>query len=190
MSRPFREEVLNVKLAELLSKQKIVSVPETILAASEGRRLPDVIIADYGGVRVVLEGKVADTPNAEALLEKQCRERIEEAIGSIAIAVLYPSEVRSTPWQNLDSALSSAHYRIKVFTATSEGGWSDATLGDLSDILRRAYESLVAEDVVNRAVDMLGNSIEIAADALSRFKGTEGRFREILVVPKSSDGSS
>jgi hypothetical protein len=187
LSRPFREEVLNVKLAELLSRQKIISVPETIIAASQGRRLPDVIIADYWGVRVVLEGKVSDTPHAQELLDKMCKERVEEAIGSIAIAVIYPSEVRSASWQNLEVALSAAHFRIKVYTATTEGDWSDSTFGDLSDILRRAYESLVAEDVVNKAVDMLGNSIEIAADALSRSKGTEGRFREILVVPKSSD---
>lgn len=187
MSQPFREEVLNVKLAELLSRQKIISVPETIIAASDGRRLPDVIIADYWGVRVVLEGKVDDTPHAQDLLDKMCKQRIEEAVGSIAIAVIYPAHVRSASWQNLDNALSTARFKIKVFTATREGDWTDSDLNGLSEVLRRAYESLVTEDVVDRAVEMLGNSIEVAADALSRFGGTEKRFREILIVPKSAE---
>jgi hypothetical protein len=188
VSRPFREEVLNVKLAELLSKQNIISVPETIISGPEGKRLPDVIIADYWGVRVVLEGKVGELPSVRDALEKKCRERIEEAIGSISIGVVYPPAIRATPWPELERALASAQLKVKIFTATSrEEDWSDSDVNGLSEILRRAYENLVAEDIVDEAVVLLRNAIEVSAGALSQFPATEGRFREILVVPKSAD---
>jgi len=60
VSGRFREEVLSVKLAELRSKHQVPSVPESIVAVRERRRLPDVIIGEYWGVRVVLEGRVKD----------------------------------------------------------------------------------------------------------------------------------
>ncbi|HKM77058.1 MAG TPA: hypothetical protein VJZ32_11645 [Candidatus Bathyarchaeia archaeon] len=187
MSQPYREEVLNVKLAELLSKQNILSVPESIVVAAQHRNLPDITIADYWGVRVVLEGKLADASNAKNVLEIQCRERIERGIAPISIGVIYPAEVRNVEWASLDRELASAQLKIKVFTATHEDDWVDSDLNSLSEILRRAYESLVEEDTVDQAVTLLRNSIETAAEAFAQYRGTEKRFREILIVPKSAD---
>lgn len=187
MSAAFREEVLNVKLAELLSKRQIVSIPETLVTASEGRRLPDVIIGEYWGVRVVLEGKVGDRSGVEENLERICRKRIEEGIGAISIGVIYPAEMRSGRWLSLDEALTSARLKIRVFTATRDSDWTESDLDGLSDVLRRAYENLVTEDAVDKAVVMLANTIESTAQALAAYRGTEGRLREILIVPKSPE---
>jgi hypothetical protein len=59
-----REEVLNVKLAELLSRTGLISVPESIVHEGTGKRLPDVTVADYWGVKVVIEGKIARAKTA------------------------------------------------------------------------------------------------------------------------------
>jgi hypothetical protein len=187
LSTAFREEVLNVKLAELLSRRQIVSIPETLVTTPEGRRLPDVIIGEYWGVRVVIEGKVGEHSGIQENLEGICRRRIEEGIGAISIGVIYPPEIRTTKWRDLDETLANARLRIRVFTATRDSEWAESDLDGLSEILRRAYENLVAEDVVDKAVALLGNTIESTAQALAAYRGTEGRLREILIVPKSPE---
>jgi hypothetical protein len=182
-----REEVLNVKLAELLSRSGLLSVPESILVEEAGRRLPDVLIGDYWGVRVVLEGKVDDRANVKAALEADCIRRIEEGIASIVIGILYPSKLRNSDWANLEQVLLTTTLRIKVFSEAGRGDWADSNLDGLSAVLRRAYESLVQEDVVNSAVDELRQSIETASRQLSMSPGTEARLRELLVLPRRQE---
>lgn len=179
--------MLNVKLAELLCRSGLLSVPESILAEEAGRRLPDVLIANYWGVRVVLEGKVDDRANVKTTLEADCVRRIEEGIASIVIGILYPSQLRTSGWANLEQALLTTNLRIKVFSEAEQGDWAESNLDGLSAVLRRAYESLVQEDVVNSAVDELGQSIETASRQLSMSPGTEGRLRELLVLPRRQE---
>ncbi len=182
-----REEVINVKLAELLSRSGLLSVPEAILIEEAGRRLPDVLIGDYWGVRVVLEGRFEDRANVKTTLEADCIRRIEEGIASIVIGILYPSKLRNSDWTNLEQVLLTITLRIKVFSEAEQGDWADSNLDGLSAILRRAYESLVQEDVVNLAVDELRQSIETASRQLSMSPGTEARLRELLVLPRRQE---
>lgn len=60
MTEAFRE-VLNVVLAELLNRRGSVTIPERIRSISTGQslnqRMPDVTIANYQGVRIVIEGR-------------------------------------------------------------------------------------------------------------------------------------
>lgn len=65
-----REEVLNVKLAELLSRSGLLSVPESPLSEKAGRRMPDIIVGNYWGVRVVLEGRTGDQRSVRERLER------------------------------------------------------------------------------------------------------------------------
>lgn len=183
----FREEVLNVKLAELLSRNGILSVPETILNEGKGRRLPDVIMGEYWGVRVVIEGKVNDSSKIELVLQKKCRERLEEGIGSIAIGVIYPNELRYADWTSFDQTMRNSTLKVRVFTESSIGHWMNSDLHGLSAIIRRAYESLVTDDVVNIAVGELRNAIEEATSYLSNSYGTEGRLKELLISPNWGD---
>jgi hypothetical protein len=181
-----REEVLNVKLAELLSKRGLLSVPESIL--SEGaKRLPDVMIADYWGVRVVIEGRIADQSNVRGTLERDCRKRIEEGIAAITIGVVYPEELRNPDWAKIDQLLQASNFCVRIFSEAGEGEWTDSNLEGLSATLRRAYESLVREDVVNSAVEELRQSIEAAARQLSSSPGTAQRLRHLLVVPRERE---
>jgi hypothetical protein len=179
----FREEVLNVKLAELLSRSGMLSVPESILAHEKGRRLPDITVGDYWGVRVVLEGRIEERPNVRDTLERDCIKRLEEGIAAIVIGILYPPELRNADWAALEQKLQSARLRIRVFIEAGSGDWVESNAEGLSAVLRRAYESLVREDVVNVAVEELRNGIETASQALAHFPGVAQRLRGILVLP-------
>src|SRR5262245_14226028 len=97
MAFEFREEVLNVELAKLLENRGLLSVPETIRAATAGRnhRLPDITIADLWGLRTTLEGKFDGGAQARNQVLQQARERVEEGISSIGVAVAYPPDLRS-----------------------------------------------------------------------------------------------
>ena len=182
----FREEVLNVKLAELLSLRGVLSVPETILShISAGRRLPDVIAATYLGILVVIEGRVSDTTAVRRALESRCRTRIEEGIGAIVIGVMYPPEVRqSRNLTELERAIEAAELSIKVFTEGEEIDWVLAGINDLAQILQHGYENLIKEDVVEAAVEQLREVIESVVPLLATHSATEERLREILVVPR------
>lgn len=182
-----REEVLNVKLAELLSRSGILSVPESIIRMGNKRRLPDVLIANYWGVRVILEGRTNDKANIKATLESDCLKRIEEGLASLVIGVLYPVELKTTAWEALEQAFLSTIFSIKVFSEVEQGDWATSNLEGLAALLRRAYESLVREDVVNAAVEELGESIEIATRDLAMSPGTAERLREILIIPKGEE---
>jgi len=176
-----------VKLAELLSRSGLLSVPESIISAGSKRRLPDVLIANFWGVRVVIEGKIDDSANIKAALEKACIKRIEEGIASIVIGVLYPPELRTVDWANIEQIFLATAFSIKVFSETEQGDWTSSTLDSLSAVLRRSYESLVQEDVVNAAVDELKESIETATSDLALSPGTAERLREILILPKRQE---
>jgi len=184
---PLREEVLNVKLAELLSRSGLLSVPESILTEEAGRRLPDVLIGNYWGVRVVLEGRVDDRANVKKTLETDCTRRVEEGIASIVIGILYPAGLRNADWADLEQNLLTTALRIKVFSEAEQGDWAESNLDGLSAVLRRAYESLVQEDVVNLAVEELRQSIETVSRQLSMSSGTEGRLRALLVLPRRQE---
>jgi hypothetical protein len=148
--------------------------------------LPDVIIGEYAGNRIVLEGKV-ERQGVEESLDEACRNRVEEAIAAICIGVIYPMELRDSPWEIIDRALGSSVLKIKVYTATREIDWAESDLNGLAEVLRRGYETLISEDIVENAVTLLSNTIESCVGALAAYRGTEGRLREILVVPKSPD---
>jgi hypothetical protein len=182
-----REEVLNIKLAELLSQSGLLSVPESIISNGTRRRLPDIVVGDYWGVRVVLEGRIADRANVERTLERDCLKRIEEGIAAIAIGIVYPPELRYSTWATLEQTLRTITFRIKVFSEAEKGEWIDSDLEDLSAVLRRAYESLVHEDAVDAAVEELRQSIEVASRQLSGSPGTAERLRNLLVIPRKQE---
>lgn len=49
----FREEVLNVALAELLAERGVVSLPEQAVLSAQQRRLLDVLVV-FQGLRTVI----------------------------------------------------------------------------------------------------------------------------------------
>ena len=60
-----REEVVNTQFALLISKLGVTADAETIRV--HGKHRPDVLF-QLRGLRVVIEGKFKDTPNAEQIV--------------------------------------------------------------------------------------------------------------------------
>lgn len=180
-----REEVLNVKLAELLSQRGIISVPESIIKLGTKKRLPDIMIGDYYGLRVVLEGKIASESSVRNRLEADCNRRIEEGIASMAVGIIYPASLRHSTWPTIEKELSKCELELKVFSEAGDTDWVTSNIEGLSAILRRVYDQLVREDVVNSAVDKLRECIEFSSMNFSSSLGLGERLHTLLVLPKT-----
>src|SRR6266700_7847123 len=162
----FREEVVNVVLAELLEKRGMLSVPETIRKSVERktRDLPDIIVADLLGIRMVIEGRFNSGKAARDSLLKDARERVEQGISPVCLAVLYPPELRSAEsLPALRRNLEKATVGIRVISENSDGDWADGAVDDIAETLRRSYELLVSEDVVVSSVGEIASAIEEAS---------------------------
>jgi hypothetical protein len=182
----FREEVLNVVLGDLLNKRGSLNVPEQIIRSvtdsKPSKRLPDIVIADFWGVRIVIEGRTL-IGDAEDSLSKDARKRVEEGIAQICIAVLYPSNVREAPtMEDLSNRLSKALLRVRVFSEASDGEWTDSDVDGLGAILRRSYDELVREDVVAAVVSDLDAGIDVVSGGLLESRVNSDRLRKILGI--------
>ena len=182
-TRGFREEVLNVVLAQLLGERGVVSVPETIERwPMRGRRMPDVLVV-FQGLRTVIEGKVGDQPDAEGQVLQDARSRVEQGIAHIAIAVLYPAPLRHAPsLDELKRQLHAAPLRVTVCSEAGEDGWTECDLDTLVGLLRRSVDQLIREDVVAEAVAALDAGVERLAQAISGAPAIIDRWADILGI--------
>lgn len=184
--RGSREEVLNVRLSDLLRKRGLLASPERVRSKRTSRgtltRLPDVTISYLLGIRVVIEGRGITSPGGEAALTKDAKKRIEEGLCSIAIAVIYPRDVKEAADQDIEKALVSAKLRIRILTDEGDGEWFDGDIGILEEALRRTYDSLTKESVVDEAVARLGATIENAARVLRDDPNSPDRFRKTIGI--------
>ncbi len=150
-----REEVLNVKLAEVLAERGLVTIPEHRLRTAS----PDVLVV-FNGLRLAIEGKVKDRPQAERLVWQQVKERVDKGIVHLALALLYPQELRSIPFQELRSALKGAQFRFSIYaTFSDQPEWQEGNLQTLTATLERAFQKLASEDEVERAVKILWEGV-------------------------------
>jgi hypothetical protein len=194
MSGVFREEVLNVVLAEMLKRRGSLSTPERIkrVHTSSGnvRRMPDVIIAAYQGVRVVLEGRSGEGADTERTLTEDAKRRVEEGLAPICIAVHYPSEVRrASSMEELEAVLARVTLRVRVFNELGEGEWTESSLENLSAIIRRSYDDLVREDIIAQTVADLEGGIETMTSALLDAKANPDRLRRVLGIRETAKDS-
>lgn len=186
----FREEVLNVVLAQLLSERGLVSLPETVLRSADGTRLPDVRVV-FRGLRTSIEGKYSDVSGAKAVALRQAKERVEEGIAHIGIAVLYPPTLRAArSMPELHDALASAELLVTAYSEASQPEWIVSHVDGLADLLRRTHELLSGEDVVADAVA----SIEAAVNRFSRtvltMPGVLARSADALGIRDVDDKAS
>lgn len=160
----YREEVLNVELARLLAERGEVSLPETMFALHEHRNMPDVFLR-FNGLGVVIEGKVDDNPNAMTEVEQNARQRVENGLAHIAVGLIYPAALRTVEsLTNLDRDLRTVTFRICVVTEVNvlpdePITWQTGNIAFLQSLFHRAFEELVKEDVVVRAVSVLEDGI-------------------------------
>lgn len=186
----FREEVLNVVLAELLETRGLVSVPEGIRSTRHGTRLPDVTIADLFGVPFVIEGRIFTAEPVRETLLADTRQRVEEGLTRLALAVLYPPRLRTAAdLPQLRAAMDSARLVVRVVSEESDGEWIESDVDGIVAILRRGYELVVTDDVVSAAVADLDAAIDVAARHIAAAPAATERLRVLLGIPTGDDDS-
>jgi hypothetical protein len=180
----YREEVFNVLLALLLHERGVVTAPEQSFkqALQERRHVPDVLVV-YRGLRTVIEGKVAGKAGADENALEQARDRVSSGIAHIGIALLYPATIRKiTLFSELQTFLTSCTFKVAVCSETGETGWTEGGLDYLADILRGAFDQLVQEDTVTRAVEVLNAGIDGFANSVFTSPAIVQRAAEILGI--------
>lgn len=161
----FREEVLNIVLAQVLTEQGVVAAPERLMKWKGARHMPDVVVV-FQGLRTVLEGKIDDHPGAADQVLKDVQGRVEQGIAHIGIAVLYPAKLRDIDsLASLRKQMTVADLSLSVSTEAGTQDWTLGTLDTLASLLRRTFDELVEEDVVAKAAAALDAGVEAFARA-------------------------
>ena len=159
----FRQEVLNVYLATLLSRRGLIALPEQRLPHA----LPDVLVS-FRGLRLIIEGEVDDQPDADQRAWKKAVERVDRGLAHLALAVVYPHTLRRASPEEALHALERVSLRFSVCrTPPPENpDWHTGTIDHLHATLEGAYALLASEDEVREAVELLTEAIHTLANAL------------------------
>ncbi|MBM4284284.1 MAG: hypothetical protein FJ128_03395 [Deltaproteobacteria bacterium] len=184
MEKGFRQEVLNVALAQLLAKHGVVSAPEVILKARPGqkRRMPDILVS-FLGLRLVIEGEVADTPGAEDRALDSARKRVEEGLAHISMAVVYPASLRKLDsFDQLQREMAESQLKVAIVDESEETGYSPTELTQIPNILNNTFDKLVREDVVARAAAILDDAVEKGAPVFAAITGFPEEAARILGI--------
>lgn len=185
MSQRNREEAVNTQLAILISKLGVTADAETIHA--HGKHRPDVLFQMFG-LRVVIEGKFADTANAEKVVLADARKRVESGVAHIACALIYSDKIRSAPTTKLLDELGKGELRFKIVTETHETEWFGGTPADIMTALRRAQEALTKDDIVEQTAKALSLQLEVVSRLWIGQPGACDRLSSILgIVPPKGE---
>lgn len=185
-----REEVVNTQLALLISKLGITADAETIHV--HGRHRPDVLF-QLRGLRVVIEGKFKDTPNADQVVLDDARKRVRAGVAHIAAAAVYPHELRITRTTKILDALAEARLRYRIVTETFESeSWFEGNPASLMEALRRAQESLTQDDIVENTARVLSTHLEGIAKLWIGQPGACDRLSRLLgvAIPKNEESQA
>ena len=183
------EPTHNVGLAQLLRKRELQALGEVVVhrqTKGVGKK-PDVLLT-VNGVKVIIEGKFAAS-GIEAILEKQCIERIEDGLCEICIGVIYtkmqPTSLTTT-MKEVESMLLKAKFQALVtYVAPTEFeqlsfdyvqspmppgvkkmGWHEVDINQLADLVRASYTSVVSEDILGKAVESFATALQTAVEKL------------------------
>lgn len=177
----YRQEVFNVLLAQLLQKRGVISAPENIVNANAAKRMPDVIV-NFNGLRTAIEGEVGDHADAPQLALASARQRVEEGIAHIGIAIVYPEQLRKAEFARLDEELAQSELAIAIVTEAGDTGFVNGDVNYLENALRHAFEQLLKEDVVARAVATLDSGIDQFARIVADKSGMTDHMAEALGI--------
>lgn len=172
-----REEVINTQLAILISRLGVTADAETIHV--HGKHRPDVMF-QLRGLRVVIEGKLADHPGAEQVVLSDARNRVRSGIAHIAAAVVYPVPLRSTPTTKVSAVLRTSLLKFRIVAEADESPeWFEGTPASLMDALRRAQEALTKDDIVEQTAKSLSVHLVAVAKLWMGQKGSCDRLSQI-----------
>lgn len=186
MAAPHREEPLNTVLAQIMCEHGVQAEAETILRLGKAR--PDITIR-MEGITICVEAKSDYFPKADLEVVKNAQDRLDNELCTIAIAVLYPKDLRLVGTGSVKDEMSNTGLRYKVLVSGASGGnakWFTGTPSSIVDVLRHTYKQLLDEDVVEKSAKEISNTIsniaylwegsekvcEILSDTLKLFKST------------------
>jgi hypothetical protein len=173
-----REEVVSTQLAILISQLGVTANAETIQV--HGQHRPDVLF-ELRGLRVVIEGKFADYPNAEQVVLGDARKRVRSGIAHIAAAAVYPTSLRNTRTTKVLEALRTSELKYRIVAETYETeDWFEGNPASLMDALRHSQEALTKDDIVEQTAKSLSVQLEAVAQLWMGQKGACDRLSEIL----------
>lgn len=179
MPNRHREEVLNTVLGLAIVARGLNADPETI--RNHGKARPDVFI-QFRGLRCVIEGKIEDVPDAKAVVLGDANSRLEKGIAHIAIAVVYPRELRGTGFRELLNACIESQLDFAVVTERGPGPWSKGSIDEILSELRRAYELLSRDDLVQEVAAKLNAGLQEVAQILVDQPGVPDRLIDLLGI--------
>lgn len=184
METGFRQEVFNVLLAQILERHGVISAPEIIVKAkvTQKRRMPDVLVY-FRGLRLIIEGEVEDAPRAEERALKSARQRVEEGLAHIGVAVVYPAFLRKLErLDQLRRELEGSQLKVAIVNESGETGFTSANIEQLTDMLYQTFDQLVQEDVVKRATEILDEAVNKVAPVFAAIPGFPSEAAKILGI--------
>jgi hypothetical protein len=159
----FREEVVNVQLAEALISRGIEANPETI---TRRKQLPDVMV-NLGGLKLVIEGRIE---TARSSLLRHAAKRVTDGLADISMAILYKKSLAiAQSLHELRDQVDGGTYAGALFSFAQSrlrrDTFTGATLQDLAELINGAFRSVVRNDVVRDHVQRVETMIEEIVDA-------------------------
>jgi len=175
-----REEVINTQLAILISRLGVTADAETIHV--HGKQRPDVLF-ELRGLRVIIEGKFADHPNAEQVVLEDARKRVRSGIAHIAAAAIYPIALRNTTTSKVLEKLRTSQLKYRIVSETHQTEeWFEGDPASLMDALRHAQEYLTKDDIVEQTAKSLSGRLTGVAKLWMGQKGACDRLSAILGI--------
>jgi hypothetical protein len=175
-----REEVINTQLAILISRLGVTADAETIHV--HGKQRPDVLF-ELRGLRVIIEGKFADHPNAEQVVLEDARKRVRSGIAHIAAAAIYPIALRNITTSKVLEKLRTSQLKYRIVSETTQADeWFEGDPASLMDALRHAQEYLTKDDIVEQTAKSLSGRLTGVAKLWMGQKGACDRLSTILGI--------
>jgi hypothetical protein len=187
----FREENLNVILAELLTERGLKALGEVILRKKKGRPEPDVLI-ELNGVRIVIEGK---KPGMWKALVDQCKERLDNNVCDLCVMVEYADvKLKKLVPDQLDikDALLKGRFNIGFLSYIDRAGldkwlpvapkpeeYADVGFDELLTYLMSAYTRVVREDIIGPVINKMNEVLGEFAAKVSTAVNVE-RLKAVL----------
>ena len=167
-----QEEILNGKLAELLTAQDVPAKPEQ----REGGKRMDVV-ADVDGLRVVLEAETGFHRKQQAI--KDADARLKQGLTTIVFALCYPDGV--TTDSLADATLT---WTLRTKAGVPAASWAEGGVPQLARAVRQAPNSLADAD---KAAQILSDALDAAAQRLST--PARRKVAQDLDLPQTKTGS-
>lgn len=180
-----REEVYNVHLAICLNARGIDADPETILKGSK-RSMPDVFFIYYG-LRCIIEGKMSSVSDAKNQVAMDAQKRVETGLAHLAVGVIYPVKLHEVPIIELAKELNETQLEFFIFTENGPGPWHTGNIDNIISELRLAHETVINDDVVDRAVKKLTEGIDEFSQYLFRSSSTCERLGKVLGIGETEN---